>query len=139
MKTIVVPIDFSEGTSNIIEQAVLLAKAFSSVIYLVHVVLPSEDSSGKVKKGMEREFTMEFQDLNRLAKLISGQDIETHALLIEGVSAVAILKEAETVSADLIVMGVMEGGIVSRALSGDVSYGVLSKSLCPVLMVPINP
>ena len=136
MKTIIVPVDFSAGTSKVIEQAVKLAKAFSSTIYLLHSVTPIEDASGTVPDNVEEAFQEENSLLKRYAKTIRDQDIETHAILIEGVTAVAVLDEARHVSADLIVMGTHGHGMIAGALLGGVSQGVVKKSACPVHLVP---
>jgi nucleotide-binding universal stress UspA family protein len=136
MKTILVPIDFSEGTPQIIQQAVTLAKAFSSMVYLVHIELPNEDISGKEIDQTEDEFSSEAKKLNQLAQAIRQEDIETHAILAQGVATIAILDEIEKVDADLIVMGTHGHGVISSALLGGVSQGIVKKAKCPVLLVP---
>ena len=52
MNTILLPVDFSSSTGLLYEKAVGLAKAFASNVYLIHVVIPNEDSSSK---GQERD------------------------------------------------------------------------------------
>jgi len=136
MKTILVPIDFSEGTSQIIQQAVALAKAFSSTVNLIHVESPNEDVSGKEAAQTEGEFSSETEKLNQLAQEIRQEDIETHGILVQGVAITAILNEREKVNADLIVMGTHGHGLISSALLGGISQGVVKKAQCPVLLVP---
>ena len=136
MKTIVVPIDFTEGTDKTIQQATLLAKAFSSTLYLLHAVTPNEDTSGKEVKSIEKVYPEELQQLNRLARLLREQDIETHALLIEGVTVDAILKEAESVDADLIILGSHSHNLLISTLLGRVEPGIVKKAKCSVLLVP---
>lgn len=136
MKTIVVPIDFSAGTSKVIEQAVTLANAFSSAIYLLHSVTPIEDASGTAPDSVKETFKEENKLLEQYANTIRNRGIETHAILIEGVTAVAVLNEAKNVSADLIVMGTHGHGVIAGALLGGVSQGVVRKSTCPVYLVP---
>lgn len=136
MKTIVAPVDFSAGTSKVIEQTVALAKAFASTVYLLHSVTPIEDSSSKASTDMEEIFREESNMLNQYAQTIRDQGIETHAILIEGVTAITILDEAKNVSADLIVMGTHGHGVIADALLGGASQGVVRKSTCPVHLVP---
>jgi len=136
MEVIVVPIDFTEDTDKIIQQATLLAKAFSSTLYLVHAVTPNEDISGKEVKNTEKVYPKELQQLNRLARLLREQDIETHALLVEGVTVDAILKEAESVDADLIILGSHGHNRLISALLGRVESGIVKKAKCSVLLVP---
>jgi len=136
MKTILVPIDFSEGTSQIVQQAVALAKAFSSTVYLIHVESPNEDVSGKEAAQTEDEFSSETEKLNQLAQEVRQEDIETHGILVQGVATTAILNEKEKVNADLIVMGTHGHGLISSTLLGGTSQGVAKKAQCPVLLVP---
>lgn len=139
MKTIIVPVDFSQSTGLLYEKAVSLAKAFSSTIYLLHVVLPNEDSSYKDKKEIGLEFAEETQALNSLAQQIREQSIETYALLIEGIAATAILEEAKRLNADLIVLGSHGHGVLGAALAADVSQEIVQHTQCPVFIVPTHP
>jgi len=136
MKTILVPIDFSEGTPQIIQQAITLAKAFASTVYLVHVESPNEDVSGIDTAQAEDEFSSEAEKLNQLAQGVRQEDIETHGILAQGIATTAILNEKEKVNADLIIMGTHGHGLISSALLGGVSQGVVKKAQCPVLLVP---
>ncbi|WP_372880942.1 universal stress protein [Psychromonas sp.] len=140
MQKIIVPIDFSTGTEQIVKQASKMAKAFSGIIYLVHVEQPIKDSSGRDNgepiDEMANDYPDETEKLKTLAEQVRGEDIETHAIFIEGVPALSILDLAEKMDADLIVMGTHGHGLVSGLLLGGVSQAIIKKADCPVLLVP---
>lgn len=140
MQKIIVPIDFSNGTKKIVQKSVQMAKAFSSSIYLVHVVPPIQDSSTRVHgepvDEMVNEYPYETGKLNELVQKARNDGIETHAIFIEGVPALAILVLAKKMSAELIVMGTHQHGVVSGFFLGGVSQAVVKKSDCAVLLVP---
>lgn len=136
MNTILLPVDLSSSTGLLYEKAISMAKAFASTVYLIHVVLPNEDTSSKDKKEMGREFADESQALNRLATGLRDEGIETHALLMEGVAAKVILEEAKRLDADLIILGSHGHGPLVGTLMGDVSQAVTRDTSCPVLIVP---
>ncbi|MEH6577644.1 MAG: universal stress protein [Amphritea sp.] len=136
MKTIIVPVSFSQNTEQLLESAVPLAKAFTSTVYLLHVVLPNEDSSYKDKKAMGQEFAEESQALNRLAQQMRDASIDTHALLVEGIAATVILEEAEKLNADLIILGSHGQRPLTQALVTDVTQDIIKQLHCPALLIP---
>lgn len=131
MKTIMVATDFSPLNEKLID----LAQVFSSTIYLLHVVLPNEDSSYRDKKEMGQEFAEESSALNQQAEQFRNQGVETHALLLEGIATVAILEEADRLRADLIVLG-GAGKRSSTVLGDDLVHKVVKQSQRPVLVLP---
>lgn len=131
MKTIMVATNFSPLNEKLID----LAQVFTSTVYLLHVVLPNEDSSYRDKKGIGQEFAEESSALNQRAQQFRNQGVETHALLLEGIATVAILEEADRLSADLIVLGgAGKGG--STVLGDDLVHKIVKQSQRPVLVLP---
>ncbi len=131
MKTIMVATNFSPLNEKLID----LAQVFTSIVYLLHVVLPNEDSSYRDKKGIGQEFAEESSALNQQAQQFRNQGVETHALLLEGIATVAILEEADRLSADLIVLGgAGKGG--STVLGDDLVHKIVKQSQRPVLVLP---
>jgi len=139
MNTILLPVDFSDKTSQLLAHARTQAKAFGSTLYIVHAVLPNEDSSYKDKKEMGQEFAEESANLNQLAQQAREVGIETHALLLEGIAPAVIVEESKRLKADLIVMGSHGRGTLASVLMGDVSQEVIRYSPCPVFLVPTRP
>ncbi len=131
MNTIMVATNFSPLNEKLID----LAQVFTSTVYLLHVVLPNEDISYRDKKEMGQEFAEESSALNEQAQQLRHQGIETHALLLEGIAPVAILEEADRLSADLIVLGGV-GKRSSTVLGDDLVHKVVKQSQRPVLVLP---
>jgi len=140
MQKIIVPVDFSNGTEEIVQKALQMAKAFSGSIYLIHVVPPIQDSSGRDNgetiDEMANDYPNETGKLKALAQKVREGGIEVHAIFIEGVTSLSILDAAQKISAELIVMGTHGHGVVSGLFLGGVSQAVAKKSTCPVLLVP---
>lgn len=140
MQKIIVPVDFSDGTEQIVEQAMQMAKAFAASIYLLHVEPPIKDSSGRDNGEPIAEMTKDYPDetgkLNALAEQVRNEGIETHAIFIEGVPSLSILEVVQKISADVIVMGTHGHGVFTGLLLGGVSQGVVKGAKCPVMLVP---
>ena len=160
MKRFLVAIDFSEVTPLVIHLARQLAKALAAEIHLVHVreitAAPMPGSLGYGLAGMPElapmpgvpvagfepmpEAIAESEDeKSRLARWQAemaqqGVKITLH----EPIGAVAeeILKQADAVNADLIVMGTHGHGAIYNLLVGSATKGVLKHSTRPVLLVP---
>ena len=142
LKTILVPIDFSDATPSVVQYASELAGAFGGKIVLLHVSEPEPDFVGfeagpqAVRASVARDFRAEHQKLDELKHSLTASGIETTALQIQGALAEKILLEAETQAAGLIVMGSHGHGAIYNLLVGSVTSGVLKKTKCPVLVVP---
>jgi len=160
VKRILVAIDFSEVTPPVIHLAGQLAKALAAEIHLVHVreitAAPMPGSLGYGLAGMPElapmtgvpvagfepmpEAIAESEDeKSRLARWQAemaqqGVKITLH----EPIGAVAeeILKQADAVNADLIVMGTHGHGAIYNLLVGSASKGALKHATRPVLLVP---
>ena len=134
MKTIMVATDLTSGFAGAYEKTITLARALSSTVYLLHIVLPNEDSSYKDKKAIGQEFADESAALNNLAIQFRDHDIETHAILLEGVVPVAILAEAERLQADLIILGGSGKDSASGLLMDSITQKVIKQTQRPVLL-----
>jgi len=160
VKRFLVAIDFSEVTPLVIHLARQLAKALAAEIHLVHVreitAAPMPGSLGYGLAGMPElapmpgvpvagfepmpEAIAESEDeKSRLARWQAemaqqGVKITLH----EPIGAVAeeILKQADAVNADLIVMGTHGHGAIYNLLVGSATKGVLKRATRPVLLVP---
>ncbi len=144
MKNILVPVDFSDITSDVVKEADLLAHKFSAKLWLIHIIAPNYDTHAHGYKSypklMRNQLAGHFRDehrkLQKLAEGLRKSEDDTTAMLIQGETVETILKEASKVSADLIVLGSHGNGALHKALLGSVSEGVLRKSPCPVLIMP---
>ena len=142
MKTILVPVDFSDVTPKVTEQAETLARTFGARLVLLHVSEPEPDFVGfepgpvSVRTSVAQDFRKEHQQLDTLRTRVSNDGVEVLALHIQGPLVEKILDEADAQSADLIVIGSHGHGALFELLVGSVTSGVLRGSHCPVLVVP---
>lgn len=142
MKRILVPVDFSDLSTEVIEKAGELAKAFGSEVYIVHISVPGsylgEDSSipPVIMNPDIEDMIQEDHDLKAMVNYLLEQGISAKSALIHGPVVTTILHEAEKFAADLIVVGTQSHGFLYRTFIGSVSEGVLRNSPCPVMIIP---
>ncbi|MDR1876686.1 MAG: universal stress protein [Flavobacteriaceae bacterium] len=142
MKSLIVPVDFSESTGYILNEAVYYAKATQSKIYLLHVAsldlgfvigdigfqyLPELEEAGM------RE---ETKELVKYEELLKEEGVEVEIIIKQGTPADVIIKETEAKGANLIIMGSHGRGVIMEAILGSVSKDVIKGSKVPVLIVP---
>jgi nucleotide-binding universal stress UspA family protein len=62
--------------------------------------------------------------------------VDVSALLVQGTIVSSILKEAERLHSDLVIMGCHKHGRLYGALMDSAEEGMLAKCPCPVMFVP---
>ena len=143
MKTILVPVDFSDATPLVVDVANKMAKAFGGKIVLLHVSEPEPDFIGfepgpqTVRTVVARDFKTEHQQLDMLKARLAVEGLEIVALHFQGPTVDKILHEAEHQGAGLIVMGSHGHGSLYELLVGSVTQGVMKGAHCPVVVVPV--
>jgi len=139
---LLVAIDFSETTNKIIEHVKNLVCKTGSDIWLLHVAMPEPDFVGyDVGPETEREFiAKKFRDqhtkLEGIADGIRKDGIKVTPLLIQGPTVETILKQAEKLEVDAIIVGSHGRGAMYKLLVGSVSEGLLHKTKIPLVVVP---
>jgi nucleotide-binding universal stress UspA family protein len=160
MKRILVPIDFSDATTGVIDLARQLVKALDAEIHLVHVrelaAAATPGTLGYGLAGMPELAPMsgvpvpdfdpmpqpipESEDqkskLARWQKEIAQDGIKVTLHEPTGAVADEILDQASAIEADLIVMGTHGHGAMYNLLVGSATKGVLKHATRPVLLVP---
>ncbi len=162
MKRILVPIDFSDVTPRVIGVAQQLAKALDAEIHLIHVrELSATAAPGALGYGlagmpelapisgvpvpmfdpMPQTMPVDESQKSKLAqwqKEIAQGGLKVTLHEPTGTVAEEILLQADSLSADLIVMGTHGHGAMYNLLVGGVAKGVLKHSARPVLLVPAS-
>ena len=140
IRRILVPLDFSESTSPLLEWAAHLASQHGSSVVLLHAYhLPVEfqqlegaylppDFWSNVKSEAE-------QSLGRFAEDLTARDVEVETIVREGYPASVIVDEAEAQGVDMIVIGTHGHSGLKHMLLGSIAERVVQKSHCPVLTV----
>ena len=142
MKTILVPIDFSDVTARVVETARKFAAAFESRLVLLNVAEPEPDFVGfeagppNVRTAVARDFRVERQRLDDLKVQCAASGGEVMALHIQGPIVDKILHEAGEQQADIIVVGSHGHGAFYDLLVGSITHGVIKGATCPVVVVP---
>jgi nucleotide-binding universal stress UspA family protein len=140
MKTILVPVDFSDVSDKVVETASTLAAAFGSKIILLHVAEPEPEFVGydpgplTVRVAVATDIHADQKRLEALKEKFGKSDVL--ALQVQGSSPDEILKLARNHAADLIVMGSHGHGPLYHLFVGSVTNAVLKDAPCPVMVVP---
>lgn len=145
MGVVLVPVDFSEVTAEVVRRAGELARALGHRAVLLHVAEPEPDFVGygvgprPVRRSVAEHLREEHRQIEALAASLRERGVDAEALLVQGPTAATILEQAADLRAELIVIGSHGRGALYRALLGSVSADVLRGARQPVLVVPIRP
>lgn len=141
-KRILVPIDGSTTSDRALQEAIKLIDAQPSLLRLLHVVddLQFLDTEGYVDYAQLRELTRKIGEraLAKAEDVARQADITVDTALIEANGeriARVIDAEANSWSADLIVIGTHGRSGFNHLLFGSVAEGVVRGTQVPVLLV----
>ncbi len=143
-RRILCPTDFSDFSERALEQAIALADPRETRITLLHVVPPFIPPAaampfpvGPTLDARARRTALEA--LRRFGEPARAAGIDTELEVREGSIAGQVVKLAETLPADLVVMGTHGLTGFDRLMLGSVTEKVLHRVACPVLTVPRAP
>jgi nucleotide-binding universal stress UspA family protein len=146
MKSILVPVDFSDVTLKAVKAAIQLAKPFQSRITLMHVleITPQILGIGPAPEAVPTPPPEEpaasgiAEKLAQLEALVTAVGLESDSLELQGAPVDLIMSEAEHSRVDLIVLGSHSRSPLYHLFVGGVIEGVLKRARCPVLVVPLS-
>jgi nucleotide-binding universal stress UspA family protein len=144
MERILVAVDFSDFTPELVRVAGELARAFGAELFLVHVEPTEPQFVGyevgpqSVRDAVAERLRHQHRDLQALAEQLRTRGIRVTPLLIQGYAVEKLCEEASRLGAQLLVMGTHGHGRVHRLLLGSVGEGVLRRATCPVMFVPLE-
>jgi universal stress protein A len=136
-KKILCPIDFDEQSIAALRFACNLAEDSDATVYVMHalsVTLPSPEYRLKPSPAAAEENTK--REMEKIARKQLGRKVRHELVTRIGKPADAILKVAEDLDADLIVIATHGRKGVTRLFLGSVAERVIRASKRPVLMVP---
>ena len=140
---ILVPVDNSATSRNALDEALRFAKNAKSLLRLVHVIdlaqfawsanefLDVPQLQTALKEGGQKILTESVD-------MVRAQGVDAETALLEtwgGILAKAIVEDAQSWNADLIVMGTHGYGGLTHMLLGSVAEGVMRNTPVPVLLV----
>ena len=149
IKKILCPTDFSEPSYKALKIACDLAESFSSELILIHVLKPAQTfpAAPSIPPAMGGEFipmvSEETRDHARksldmtLEERVSG-DINSHSILADGNPAEEIVRNADELKADVIVIGTHGFTGWRHLLLGSVAEKVVRLASCPVITIPAH-
>ncbi len=153
MKKILIALDYNPTAQKVADDGYLFAKALRAEIILLHVVSDSLSYSltghitvmgfagtkepilkDKTKFDSPKKISQQF--LENIKQKLDDNSILT--LVQEGSYADIILKTAEDLLIDIIIMGSHSRNWTEKLLIGSVTEDVLRNTAIPVLIIPIR-
>lgn len=136
---ILVPTDGSEPSNRAAELAIKLGKKFNAEIITVYVIdrlIIEEVAKVHERRELEEEIRKKAErSLNYVVKSAEIEGLRATSVLLEGQPYDQIIRQAETLNVDIIVMGTTGRRGMERILIGSVAERVIEYAPCPVLVV----
>lgn len=153
MKKILVPIDFSDVTDSVVENAKLIARSFDAELKIIHGVAPAQElgiqAAGDVGgifieplgyKGIRDEVANKLKHEHKMMleikQKLSDEKIKVKTSVLEGNVSEIILSQINEYGPDLIIMGSHGHSCLIKALLGSITMFVLKHAKCPVTIIP---
>ena len=139
MKQILIATDGSSPARNAVDFGLELARTHDAEAVVVHVA-PAFDLLPTSGFGLTAKIHHQLNDTDRLplddaVALAHEQGVRARSVLLVGDPVDEIVAYADSIDADLIVIGSRAHGALASALLGSVSRGVLHEAQRPVLVV----
>jgi nucleotide-binding universal stress UspA family protein len=140
MRKILIATDGSDSSHEAVVFGLELAEEQGAWAHVVHVA-PLVDAVpysnfGFIAPTLPHEFDdRDYEPLQKAVELATEKGIRVQTELLKGKPADEIVAYADSIDADLIVVGSRGHGAFTSALIGSVSRGVLRESRRPVLIV----
>ncbi|MDX2490316.1 universal stress protein [Desulfosarcina sp.] len=156
IKRILYATDLSDNSAYAFGYALNLAKKYDAEITILHVIYMMMGVSGNVvgfyfnekelEENMQKRLTHVTEEINKRLKVFVDEKVADHPEsadkvvsieVCQGYPADEILKKADELHCDLIVMGTHGKGIVGQAFFGSVAKRVLRRVRKPVFIIPL--
>lgn len=143
LKNILVAVDFNDAVGELLGYAEGLAEKFGAKVWVVHVAEPDPEFVGYstgpqyIRDFKAEDLRDEHKNLQTICKTFLGDEIEKEALLIQGTTVETVLKEAEKLQTDLLIVGTHKHSFLHNLLQESVSLELLKKGNIPILAIPI--
>jgi universal stress protein A len=133
IKTILHPTDFSATSAHAFQLACSLARDHGGRVIVLHVAVPPVAGY----RAIGEPSTGEWKELEEQLKQIHADDLKVPVehILEQGDPAAEIIRVAQEIKSDMIVMGTHGRSPLRRLLMGSVAEQVVRKASCPVLTV----
>jgi nucleotide-binding universal stress UspA family protein len=144
MKILLVPIDFSAASGNLLQTAASLAQSLGARLVVLHVLQPIAPMGdlmmmpdlAQVTSMQKAAAENARAQLARAGVKLAELGVAVEQELHDGPAAAVILERARALPADLVIMGSHGHTALYDLLLGSTSHAVLKKASCPVVIVP---
>lgn len=141
IKRIVVATDFSDGSDAALEPAFGLARRLDAGLEVVHVLDPSiltaPPGLGSIALADAPALVEEIdRALAQRAERAQSLGVPCETKVLEGFPSSEIVRHAQKVGADLIIMGTHGRTGLAHVVLGSVAERVVQRATCPVMVVP---
>ena len=141
MKRVMVCLDLSDLTDDVIKKAIQIGKSTGAVMEIAYVSsihtekvthVVSSDNQQKVAISMQKE----NNKLNSCAAKIRKAGLECEISLLHGNVSDSLIKRAKDFDADMIIIGSRTTNAATHVIKGSVGADLLKELKIPVLLVP---
>ncbi len=148
MKTILVPIDFSQCSLNALEYAIKMANKMNASIEVLHVYqIPQPIGDTYIPPEVINSLDLNREDvaIGKFTDFImdvsskiypQAENVPINVSLKRGLVHTDILESAQQLRVDLIVMGTTGASGIKEMFVGSVAGEVMENAYCPVLAIP---
>ena len=136
---IVVPTDFSDHSLRALAYAIGLAEKYEASVNMIYVHEPSLQVSDMAWVGVDERSLKEehvkqaHRNIERIAKEQIPPGLSAHTEVRSGNAVEEIIRYADEVNADMIVIATHGRSGLSHILMGSTAEQVIRKAPCPVL------
>jgi nucleotide-binding universal stress UspA family protein len=143
-KTILFATDFSESSDHAFQYALSLARKFESRLGIIHVISEPVDLRGfyvphisfdKLEEEIEQGA---LKMMDKFCRTHCHDYAKVESFVVPGIPYDEIIKKAEEISADLIVVGTHGRTGLDHVLFGSTAEKVVRKSTIPVMTIRIK-
>lgn len=144
MKNILVALDFSEITPQVIATAKELALALKTKLTVIHIdyLMPFLNQYGinhvLALEAFQVQLKRSEEFLHSLEDELMQAGIDSTCQLVQGTTIDSILTETDKVTADLVIIGAHKHGKLHNLLFGNIHEAIVEQANCPILIVPCH-
>jgi len=139
IKRILVPTDGSDPSMRAAEFAIKLAEQFNSEIVAIYVIdrlILEEITRVQDRRELEEGIKKKAERcLNYIIRSAEKKGLRARSIIVEGQPHDQIVRHAESLRADIIVIGSKGRRGMNRILIGSVAERVIEYAPCPVLVI----
>jgi nucleotide-binding universal stress UspA family protein len=139
LKRILVPTDFSESARHALTYGMSFAREYEAELVLLHVVetiavgYASDLFPVPMAEVFEEISAFAKKELGELGAAARERVSSVREVLVQGKPSVEIMRLADELGVDMIVLGTHGKGMLDKAIFGSTTENVVRRAPCPVL------